>query len=90
MLLAPPLTVREAEIAEIGCRLRRTVEALHRDDSLPVFPTAGPETPDPRKRADVVLLAPPLTVREAEIAEIGRRRRTFAALRRDGSQPAGA
>ena len=60
-------------------------------ERLPAFPTAGPETPDPRQRADVVLLALPFTVREAEIAEIGRRlRRTIEALGTDDSQPASA
>ena len=58
------------------------------EERLLVYPTAGPETPDPRQRADVVLLAPPLTVLEAEIAEIGRRlRRTVEALREDDPPP---
>ena len=73
-----------------GVTAARFAAAAERERLL-VYPTAGPETPDPRRRADVVLLAPPLTVRETEIAEIGRRlRRTVAALRRDDSQPAGA
>ena len=60
-------------------------------ERLPICPTAGPETPNPKPRAEMVPLAPSLTVREAEIAEIGRRlRRTLAALRTDDSQPAGA
>ena len=60
-------------------------------ERLPICPTAGPETPDPEQRAEVVPLAPPLTVRETEITEIARRlRRAVAALRTDDSQPAGA
>ena len=60
-------------------------------ERLPVCPTAGPKTPNPEQREEVVLLAPPLTVRETEITEIARRRRRIvAALRTDDSQPAGA
>ena len=73
-----------------GVTAARFAAAAERERLL-VYPTAGPETPDPEQRADVVLLAPPLTVRETEIAEIGRRlRRTVEALRRDDLQPAGA
>lgn len=56
--------------------------AAARRERLLVYPTAGPATPDPRQRADAVLLAPPLTVHPEEIAEIGRRlRRTVSSLR---------
>ena len=67
-----------------------TLRAAGEEDRLFFHPTTGPERPDPRQRAEVALLAPPLTVRETEIAEIGRRlRRTVGSLRR-GHPPPGA
>ena len=67
-----------------------TLRAAGEEDRLLFHPTTGPEKPDRRQRAGLLLLAPPLTVRETEIAEIGRRlRRTVEALREDDPPPAG-
>ena len=67
-----------------------TLRAAGEEDRLLVHRTTGPERPDRRQRAGLLLLAAPLTVREAEIAEIGRRlRRTVEALREDDPPPAG-
>lgn len=67
-----------------------TPRAAGEEDRPFVHPTAGPETPDPEQRAEVVLPAPALTIREAGIAGFGRHiRRIDEALREDDPPPAG-
>ena len=69
-----------------GVTAARFAEAA-RNERLLVYPVAGPEPPGAgeAERADLVLLAPPLTVSEEEIAEIGRRlSRAVDALRPGG------
>lgn len=57
-----------------GVTASRFAEAA-RNERLLVYPVAGPEAPGAAEaeRADLALLAPPLTVSEGEITEIGRR-----------------